>query len=164
LLADDFMFPLDTVLTDILGWPGDSWMILEGETQPEQLVATGLMTEPIAVTLTGGQRYWVGVLDGSLADPCNNSSTAFTTLRNDTPSAHYMSYPAGPLYPGHPECNDPEGYNFFIWGTDDLPSGGLDFAFELRGQTIPEPMDVTLLGIGAFGMVLKRHFRRHRDR
>jgi hypothetical protein len=162
LLADDFVFPVDTLLTGILGWSGDSWMILEGDTTPVALVATGLMTDPISLPLMGGKRYWVGVLNGTLTDPCNNSAMASTTARNSTLSAHYMSYPAGPLFPGDPECAAPEGYNFTIWGTDDLPSEGLDFAFELQGQTIPEPASPILFGIGMLAMGLQRKVRGRR--
>jgi hypothetical protein len=73
-----------------------------------------------------------------------------------------MSYPAGPLFPGDPECAAPEGYNFTIWGTDDLPSEGLDFAFELQGQTIPEPASPILFGIGMLAMGLQRKVRGRR--
>ena len=165
LLADDFMFPVDTLLTEIAGWSGDSWMILEGDTKPDGLVATGDSGAPINLRLTGGKRYWLGVLNGSLGDPCHNSAGGALTTRNGTLPAHYLSYPGGPLGTDSPDCvaDMPYDLSSTFWGTDDMPVGGIDFAFELRGRTIPEPAGV-LLGSLVAGVLAAARRNARRDR
>ena len=162
LLADDFIFPVDTILTGIGGWSGDSWMVLQGDTEPGGLIATGAFGDPIDVRLTGGKRYWLGVLNGSLGDPCHNSAGAALTARNGTLPAHYLSYPGGPLNTFSPDCVAGVPYDFSstYWSDDDMPIGGIDFAFELRGRTIPEPSSLLLLGLGVGVLtVLRRNSR-----
>lgn len=162
LLADDFLFPVDTVLTGISGWDGDAWMILEGELEPNELLASGLVGEAMpALRLEGGTRYWLGVLNGSLDDPCSNSASAWLTERNSTIAAHYLSYPFGPMSPGIPLCEagapfPPYDFSAVYWSDGDFPTGGVDFAFQVHGNTVPEPSLLLLFGASLTGVVIRR--------
>ena len=173
LLADDFMFAIDTVALYVSGWGGTTWMILEGETQPNALVASGTVGAPLPgtgwlpigpVTLTGGTRYWLGILNGSLTDPCTNSASASLTDRNTTLSASMLSYPLGPANPGL--CAGGGGfppYDFSspYWSSNDFRAGGVDFSFQVIGTPaqVPEPVTWSLLGIGMAGAALRRRNR-----
>lgn len=166
LLADDFVFPVDTILTDILGWTGDSWMILRGDSSPDVLVAAGSFGNPIHVPLAGGTRYWVGVANGSIDDPCSVSSSGPLADRNDSRPAHYLSYHLGPLNGGgSPLCDGgapPPPYDFSspYWGLDHF-SVEEDIAFQLVGVPVPEPSLVLMTGAGILEAFRRRRRQAH---
>jgi hypothetical protein len=175
LLADDFILPIDTVLTNISGVEGDSWMLLKGEVKPVQLLFTGPLTPDgeggyfvPPQLIEAGERYWLGILFGTLSDPCSTSSSFNTTAPNGTNRVMILSYTLGPLGgPGSLFCADarevPYDFSSPFWTDQGFPPSVTDFSFQLRGESksIPEPAPLLMLAFGLLA-ACSRYQRRRR--
>jgi hypothetical protein len=170
IMADDFSFPVDTVLTHIAsGHLSGTWLLFDGSSGslPGPLLAYGAIEPldadgrfPVAhVLLTGGDRYWYGSYNGEL-DVCpyigGGGSYFSGTDANGSAIAlvatHSRRDCRGDVLEGWLDAFAGGGS---YWSREHLPDSFTDLSFSAYGETVPEPASVLLTTVG-LGAVLRR--------
>ena len=172
LMADDFSFSVDTILTHMAspGHDAGTWVIFDKNadlSHPGELLAYGTIGPldadgrfPVThLLLTGGLGYWYGFYNAPL-DQCpelvGGGSSFSGTGTNGSATALVLTHSrrrctADVLDGWLNAFNSPQTY----WLHNELPRGFTDLSFSAYGQTVPEPASVLLVSVG-LAMVLRR--------
>ena len=172
VMADDFSFPVDAVLTHMAS-PGHdygTWLIFDdiGGSLPGTLLAYGTIGPldaegrfPVThLALTGGAHYWYGYYGGALDQcPSVGGGGSFFEGTNTNGSAiamvatHSRRRCTGDVLEGWLDAFDsPQAH----WSREHLPDSFTDLSFSAYGQTVPEPTSLLLLTAGGAALLRRR--------
>jgi hypothetical protein len=171
LMADDFWFPADTILTHMAA-PGQvdgTWLIFDGDgaSSPGTLLAYGAIAPldaegrfPVThLLLTGDTHYWYGYYGGRL-DECplvaGGGSSFWGTDTNGSAIAlvatHTQRRCTDDVLGGWLEAFHP-GSSY--WSREHLHASFTDLSFTAYGESVPEPASLLLMTVGG-GALLRR--------
>lgn len=178
LVAEDFLFPVDTVVTHVRFWSsGDfegplylgsiAWMIFDEDSPAlpsgpgDHLLASGSGDGeffPIGpFQAVANTRYWLALHHGPLSEagcvvePLPFGWLAATPSPNGTVLGHENQF----------DCGVATEWNLSASGWMEVDIGS-EHAFRLYGHSVPEPATLALVGTGVIAMMLRRS-RRHRQ-
>lgn len=188
--AADFILLEQTLVTGVTFWTtvgaGNlSWLILEDAVafddvhQPRDVIASGIANPDVVTDTTPGGTflradfeiapltldagvYWLALHGGPLTDTCSSGWSWVTTAHNGTEVGMEIQHGAGLA-----DCSGPAdaaswGFGGSNWGysLDSDRESAPEYAFQLRGDSVPEPAVLGLLAVGAIATRMRRRIRR----
>jgi hypothetical protein len=171
LMADDFSFPVDSILTHMAspGQDSGTWLIFENNgSAPGAVLGFGTIGpldadgrfEVTHLLLTGGVTYWYGFYALAL-DQCPpfDATGSYFSGTDSNGSANAMvathrrrSCEGGDVLEGWLDAFPSSSF----WSREHLPASFTDLSFSAYGQTVPEPVSLVLLTVGAGALLSRR--------